>query len=157
MLMDLFSTKKIPVLVDPKKKNFYCYTGATVFKPNLREAREALGTHFGTSLSALNSAHEELKKNMHHKNTLITLGHHGAYIHDGAIGKLIPAQIRKVSDVSGAGDTVIAVMAASISAGATVTDAAFLANLAGGMVCEKPGVVSVEKQQLLNELKAIQF
>ncbi|MEI7801434.1 MAG: bifunctional ADP-heptose synthase [Bacteroidota bacterium] len=155
VLMQLFSDKKISVLVDPKNKNFYCYTGATVFKPNLREAREALGLHFGTTLKELDAAHTELKKNLHHKNTLITLGDKGAYIHDGTKGKIVPAQIRNVADVSGAGDTVIAVMAASLSAGATVTDAAYLANLAGGMVCEKPGVVSIEKQQLMNELKTL--
>ena len=155
VLMNLFESKKIQVLVDPKKNNFFCYSGATVFKPNLREAREALGKNFGTSLSELNAAHEELKNNLQHKNTFITLGEQGAYIHDEAKGKNIPAQIRNVSDVSGAGDTVIAVMAAAISAGATVTDAAYLSNLAGGLVCEKPGVVSIEKQQLLNELKEI--
>ncbi len=152
VLMNLFESKKIPVLVDPKKKNFFCYTGATVFKPNLREAREALGTHFGTSLSELNAVHKELKINLQHKNTLITLGEQGAYIHDGTKGKIIPAQIRNVSDVSGAGDTVIAVMAAAISSGATVTDAAYLANLAGGMVCEKPGVVSIDKNHLIKEI-----
>lgn len=155
VLMQLFTDKKIPVLIDPKKNNFYCYTGATVFKPNLREAREAIGIHFDTTLKELDAVHSELKKNLQHQNTLITLGEKGAYIHDGTKGKIIPAQIRNVADVSGAGDTVIAVMAASISAGATVTDATFLANLAGGMVCERPGVVSIEKQQLLNELKTI--
>lgn len=157
VLMDLFSIKKIPVLVDPKKKNFFAYDGVTVFKPNLREAREALGKNFGISLKELNEAHNELAKNLSHKYTLITLGENGAYINDGRSGKIIPAQIRNVSDVSGAGDTVIAVMAAAIASGANAFDAALLSNLAGGIVCEKAGVVSIEKQKLLSELKEIQY
>ncbi|GDX52065.1 carbohydrate kinase [Bacteroidota bacterium] len=157
VLMDLFSIKKIPVLVDPKKKNFFAYDGVTVFKPNLREAREALGKNFGISLKELNEAHNELTKNLSYKYTLITLGENGAYINDGTSGKIIPAQIRNVSDVSGAGDTVIAVMAAAIASGANAFDAALLSNLAGGIVCEKAGVVSIEKQRLLSELKEIQY
>lgn len=155
VLMKLFSDKKIPVLVDPKAKNFFAYHGATVFKPNLREAREALGKNFETTLNELNEAHAELKKKLSHQNTFITLGEKGSYLNDGTTGKIIPAQIRNVADVSGAGDTVIAVMAAAISSGANSTDAACLANLSGGIVCEKAGVVSIEKHTLLTELKEI--
>ena len=155
VLMNFFSEKKCPVLVDPKKNNFFAYHEATVFKPNLREAREALGRNFGTSIKELNEVHIELTKKLSHQYTFITLGEKGAYINDGTTGKIIPAQIRNVSDVSGAGDTVIAVMAAAISAGANSFDAAFLSNLAGGIVCEKAGVVSIEKQKLIKELKRV--
>ncbi len=157
VLMNLFIEKNIPVFVDPKKNNFFAYDGATVFKPNLREAREALENNFETSLNELNAVHNDLKKKLFHHYTFITLGEKGAYINDGKTGKIIPAQIRNVADVSGAGDTVIAVMAAAISAGANVFDASILSNLAGGIVCEKPGVVSVEKYELLLELKNLKF
>ncbi len=153
VLMNLFSKKNIPVLVDPKENNFFSYFGATVFKPNLREARAALGNNFGTSLKELNTIHNKLKKNLSHKYTLITLGEKGSYINNGITGKIIPAQIRNISDVSGAGDTVIAVMAAALSSKVNAFDAAYLSNLAGGLVCEKAGVVSIEKQKLLSELK----
>ena len=153
VLMTLFHKKNIPVLVDPKKNNFFSFDGATVFKPNLREAREALGKNFGTSLKELNEVHHEFKKKLFHHYTLITLGDKGSYINNGETGNIIPAQVRNVSDVSGAGDTVIAVMAACSASGANAFDAAFLSNLAGGIVCEKPGVVSIEKNKLLSELK----
>ena len=153
VLMTLFLKKNIPVLVDPKKNNFFSFDGATVFKPNLREAREALGKNFGTSLKELNEVHLEFKKKLFHHYTLITLGDKGSYINNGETGNIIPAQVRNVSDVSGAGDTVIAVMAACIASGANAFDAAFLSNLAGGLVCEKPGVVSINKNQLIKEIR----
>lgn len=154
-LLIIFDKEKIPVLVDPKHDNFFEYEGVTVFKPNLREAQQALGKNIESNLSSLNQAHAELKNKLSHHYTLITLGDKGSYIHNGKSGKIIPAQIRNVSDVSGAGDTVIAVMAGAMTAGATLTEATFLSNLAGGLVCEKAGVVAIDRLELLNEIKSL--
>ncbi|HAP01819.1 MAG TPA: D-glycero-beta-D-manno-heptose-7-phosphate kinase [Bacteroidetes bacterium] len=151
--IELCSKNKIATFVDPKKNNFFSYRNATLFKPNLREVSEALGRIVMADTTDLTLAHEQLKRQLHHQNTFITLGEKGAFIHDGKNGYMLDAHIRNVADVSGAGDTVISVVAAAMCAGAEMNDAAYLANLAGGLVCEKPGVVTIELNQLINELK----
>ena len=82
---------------------------------------------------------------------MVTLSERGVYITDGNEGHLLPAHIRSISDVSGAGDTVISVAALAMLTGASMEIVAALANLAGGLVCEKAGVVPIQKQELLEE------
>ncbi len=150
-VVKLASRKKIPVAVDPKKNNFLNYTGVKLFKPNLKELKE------GLKLKNLNpknraeveKAAEELRQKLKAETVLLTLSENGMYITDGKSSHHIPAHIRKIIDVSGAGDTVIAVAALCLAAKTDAKTLAELANLAGGLVCEKSGVVSVDKMTLL--------
>jgi rfaE bifunctional protein kinase chain/domain len=144
----------IPTTVDPKKANFFSYRGVTLFKPNLKELREGLKVEFDKKdHSALREAVQKLEREIENKISLITLSEEGVYVKNGENESRIPAHIRNISDVSGAGDTVISVAALCL---AMKTDPAFLAalaNLAGGLVCERVGVVPVDRDQLLKEAK----
>ena len=142
----------IPVIVDPKKKNFFAYTNCTVFKPNIREINESLQTQLQqTETTDLNIITNILKQKMPHQITLITLGDKGIYLNNGKKGAIQKAHIRNVSDVSGAGDTVVSVAALCLASGAEPALMAAIANIAGGLVCELPGVVPVNKSVLLKE------
>jgi rfaE bifunctional protein kinase chain/domain len=143
----------IMVAVDPKFRNFFAFEGCTLFKPNLKELNEALGTRF--SPSALKEdpiAIKQLHAKMPHEISLITLGAGGMLIADRERKiHTLPAHIRLIADVSGAGDTVVAVMALGLLAGLPEAEAAEIANLAGGLVCEEVGVVPVDPELLLRE------
>ncbi|MFI5135789.1 MAG: PfkB family carbohydrate kinase, partial [Chitinophagales bacterium] len=101
------------------------------------------------TLTSLKTVHHELHKALKHHITLITLSEHGIYFSDGKNSGIIEAHKRDISDVSGAGDTVIAVATLALISGMNLKDAADLANLAGGLVCEHSGVVPVTKEMLL--------
>ncbi|GAB5466896.1 MAG: D-glycero-beta-D-manno-heptose-7-phosphate kinase [Candidatus Kapaibacteriales bacterium] len=143
----------ILTFVDPKFKHFFEYSGATVFKPNKKEAETALGRPFkGTE--EVKRAGVELKNKLQVKNLLITLGADGMMLFDEKMGiSSVKTIARTVADVSGAGDTAIATMAASMVGGAEVGEAAMLANLASGTVCEQPGIVSIDYIKLKSALK----
>jgi rfaE bifunctional protein kinase chain/domain len=144
--------KKLPVLVDPKKRNFLEYNGATLFKPNFKEMTEGLKIDLKKNDAA---GLFEAAQNLHRKGiqyVLVTLSEHGVFISDGEKYTLIPAEVRDISDVSGAGDTVISVASLCMASGLNAVLTAQIANIAGGLVCEKIGVVPVDKQQLLEEL-----
>ena len=144
--------KKIPVIVDPKKRNFLAYKNVDVFKPNLKELKEGLKIDFDPkNFTDLQNAVSLLKDKIKAKNIIVTLSELGIYALNDVKDQLTPAHIRNVADVSGAGDTVISVLATCIAAGADIFTAAKLGNLAGGLVCEKVGVVPVNKDLLLQE------
>ena len=144
--------KKIPVIVDPKKRNFLAYKNVDVFKPNLKELKEGLKIDFDPkNFTDLQNAVSLLKDKIKAKNIIVTLSELGVYALNDVKDQLTPAHIRNVADVSGAGDTVISVIATCIAAGADIFTAAKLGNLAGGLVCEKVGVVPVNKDLLLKE------
>jgi D-glycero-beta-D-manno-heptose-7-phosphate kinase len=143
---------KVPVVVDPKKKHFMHYQGATLFKPNLKELREGLKIDFDHSKEKeLTRAVELLKTKLKIDLALITLSEHGIYVHGRKVKKRIPAHVRNISDVSGAGDTVVSVAALCLAAGAKPELIAEIANIAGGLVCESVGVVPVDLEQLEEE------
>jgi len=143
---------EIPTVVDPKKRNFTAYRKVTLFKPNLKELKEGVGTDIdATDLEKLRKTAEVLRKKQEIDIALITLSEHGVYVNSDKEKKLIPAHIRNISDVSGAGDTVVSVAALCCALGLSPIYTAFLSNLAGGQVCEKTGVVPVNKEQLLKE------
>lgn len=151
----LAKAKNIPVAVDPKKRNFLHYAGVTLFKPNLRELREGLGLHdLGTTRPELENAFRALCETMPVEIALFTLSDNGAFITNGRETHHFPAHKRTIADVSGAGDTVIATAACALAAGLGIGETAYLANLAGGWVCQFPGVVAVEADALLKELMA---
>jgi rfaE bifunctional protein kinase chain/domain len=145
--------RNIPTAVDPKKKNFLSYQHCTLFKPNLKELKEGLDLHFDYSKepNALNLALEKLQQYLGNQLSFVTLSEHGVQLFDGETHHKLAAHLRNISDVSGAGDTVIATACLCLIAGASPRQIAALANLAGGLVCESPGVVSINKELLLEE------
>lgn len=143
--------KNIPTVVDPKKKNFLSYNGATLFKPNLKELREGLKLDFANDLDQVKNAVHLLKEKIQFELALITLSEKGIYVESSAESHHIPAHIRKISDVSGAGDTVISVAALCVALKLAPKFTAGLSNLAGGLVCEHVGVVPIDCQSLLQE------
>lgn len=146
--------KNIPIIVDPKKRNFLSYKDVDVFKPNFKELKEGLKVDFDPkNLLELKKNVASLKDTINAKSVLLTLSELGVYVVNENEERLTPAHIRTIADVSGAGDTVISVVATCIAAGTDVFLAAKLGNLAGGLVCEKVGVVPIDKHQLLLEAK----
>jgi rfaE bifunctional protein kinase chain/domain len=144
--------KNIPTVVDPKKKNFLNYSGVTLFKPNLKEFKEGLKIDVNSNdFTLLEKAAAQFIKKQHITTLLITLSEKGIYTHSAKIKKLIPAHVRNISDVSGAGDTVVSIAALCLALNLSPELIAILSNLAGGLVCEKVGVVPVNKKQLMEE------
>jgi rfaE bifunctional protein kinase chain/domain len=140
------------VTVDPKFKNFFEYQNVTLMKPNKKETEDALGISIEDDNDLIKAGTELLEK-LKAKYVLITLSEQGAAIFDSENKfSKIPTKARKVADVSGAGDTVISALTASLAAGANIYEATFLGNLAGGIVCEQVGVVPIEKDILLKEI-----
>jgi D-glycero-beta-D-manno-heptose-7-phosphate kinase len=138
--------------VDPKKDNFFEYQDVTLFKPNLKELKEGTGSEFNVKdREAFLAAVDKLNQKLRSKYTLVTLSEHGVYINDEKEHHFIPAHYRVITDVSGAGDTVISVATLCLAAGLSPRLVAEISNLAGGLVCEKVGVVSIDKEQLMNE------
>lgn len=150
--------KEIPVTVDPKKKNFNHYKNVTLFKPNLKELREGMKIDLDKNhIEELSQAVHKLSSEHNIETVLVTLSEKGVFYSKAKEDQLLPAHIRTIADVSGAGDTVISVASLCLAAGAEMEMTAMLANLAGGLVCEKVGVVPIEKQQLLDEAKRLKI
>ena len=149
--------RNIPTVVDPKKKNFLAYRHCTLFKPNLKELREGLKLEFGApdaDRPGFEAAVTRLCEVLQPDIVLVTLSEHGIFAQEGDEKTYLPAHLRTISDVSGAGDTVISIAACCVALGQPATFTAALANLGGGLVCEQVGVVPIEKQRLLAEAEA---
>ena len=142
----------VPVTVDPKFLNFFEYKNVTVFKPNKHETATALGVKI-TNDDELKFAGGKLIEKLNAKYVLLTLSEQGsALFENGKDGyKHIPTKARKVADVSGAGDTVIATLTTVLAAGGTAEEAAYLANFAGGLVCEEVGIVPIDLDKLFEQ------
>jgi len=136
------------ITVDPKFDNFLSYRNVTLFKPNKKETEEALAMRLATKTD-IRKAGMLLLKKLRAQSVLITLGENGMALfrEDGAVS-FSETRARQVADVSGAGDTVIATLTCALSAGATLEEAASLANFAAGVVCEEVGVVPIRLSQL---------
>ncbi|MGH7644025.1 MAG: bifunctional heptose 7-phosphate kinase/heptose 1-phosphate adenyltransferase [Gemmatimonadales bacterium] len=145
--MALARQRGVPVVVDPKFKHFFAYRGATVFKPNRRELEQAMGAALDLAQpDALPTSLDRLGVD----NLLLTLGAEGMVLvtKDQAITR-IPTMAREVYDVSGAGDTVTAWVGTALAAGATVREAAQLANYAAGIEVGKAGGATVSPTEVL--------
>ena len=149
--------RDIPVSVDPKKKNFMFYRQVTLIKPNLKELKE------GMNLSDDLKEKEEviktaqlLGRQLDCQYVLTTMSEKGVMmsLKESQEEKniFIPAHMRMISDVSGAGDTVISIASLCLALKRTPYEIAYISNLAGGLVCEEVGVVPVSKEKLLKEV-----
>lgn len=156
-ILSLAAEKKIQVFVDPKFRNFFNYPNCTVFKPNFKELKEGLHTELKKDdFSGLKQALTLLQTKMPHTWTLLTLSENGMILYgNGGESWHIPAHTRQITDVSGAGDTVIAVLTMGVVSGLSLPAATALANLAGGRVCEFPGVVPAQAGDLIAELQRL--
>ena len=141
--------------MDPKSNNFFFYSNSTLFKPNLKEVKEGLGMDKLESLVDIENAAKLLHKKMNLSYVMITLGEMGIIIYDGVSTHYISAHNRKIIDVSGAGDTVISIAALCIIQKLDYKSIAEISNLAGGIVCEEVGVVSINKLKLNKEYKKL--
>jgi rfaE bifunctional protein kinase chain/domain len=152
-ILDFCKVHDIPTSVDPKQKNFLAYKGCTLFKPNLKEVKEGLNISIDSmEVASLNKVHAALQKSLAHEISFITLSEHGVYFATKSEQNLIPTHIRNISDVSGAGDTVIAVASLTYAATKNMALAAEIANIAGGLVCEIVGTAPIDKIALQAEV-----
>ena len=151
-VISMAKENNIPTVVDPKRKNFFAYKGATLFKPNLHELRDGLGL-MPSDFDADHLAEtvRKFKVSQEFTGVFVTLSERGVYIDFENDQQLIPAHIRQISDVSGAGDTVISIAACVLALGGTTEQIAALANLGGGLVCESLGVVPINLALLRKE------
>mgnify|MGYP001137415002 CR=1 FL=1 len=151
-VIEFANKNKILITVDPKFDNFFEYRNVTVFKPNRKETEDALGIKLNSEENVL-EAGKRLKEKLNPEYLLLTRGEKGMtlFTKNGDF-HTIPTRARKVADVSGAGDTVIATITMALAAGAEIEEAATIANLAAGLVCEEVGVVPIDRQLLYNAL-----
>jgi D-glycero-beta-D-manno-heptose-7-phosphate kinase len=141
---------------DPKRKNFFAYKQVDIFKPNLKEVYEALNiVDTAVTQENLQQIHQQLHKQLGHQISYITLSDKGVYYQQGTEAKLLPAHVRAIADVSGAGDTVIAVASLVYAATRNKTLMAQISNLAGGIVCESVGTAAVDKAVLIAECERV--
>ncbi len=149
-LIKISQEKNLPTLVDPKKLHFFDYKNCTVFKPNLKETSEALSTSFNNTDKDAETACEILKDRINCNYVVLTRGEKGLSILNDRSIHHIPSVALDVADVSGAGDTVISVLAMALCSGLSIEDSGKLANFAAGIVCSEVGAVSINKRKLMD-------
>ncbi|HKP32596.1 MAG TPA: PfkB family carbohydrate kinase [Chitinophagaceae bacterium] len=152
-VIELCNKRDVITTVDPKRRNFFEFRNSTIFKPNLKEVREAfniIDENIGEDL--LQEIHQQMKQVLSHQVSLITLSEKGIFYQGDGEAAVIPAHIRNIADVSGAGDTVIAVASVVYAATKDMHLSAEIANLAGGIVCEEVGTVPISRDKLFSEM-----
>lgn len=151
-LVSFAKSKGICTAVDPKKRNFLYYSGVNLFKPNHKEFSEGIKTEIPkNNFPAINYAAQTFLKESDIAILLLTLSEHGVFVSNSQKYYHVPAEIRNIADVSGAGDTVISVAGLLLSCGVGMEDIAGISNIAGGLVCEKTGVEPIKPEELLNQ------
>jgi rfaE bifunctional protein kinase chain/domain len=151
--LELCRKASIKTAIDPKRKNFFEYTKVSLFKPNLKEVKEALNLEINTMEDIAHAA-VLLKKHLQAEKILITLSDKGAVLYEETFEQ-VAAHPRHIVDVSGAGDTVIAVAALCLANGFDNQKLLAYSNLAGGMVCEKAGVYCLSFKDLQQEISRL--
>lgn len=143
--------------VDPKKEQFLSYKNVTLFKPNLKELKEGLNFSFDftSDRNEFEQAVLLLEEKISCKISFVTLSEHGVFIKQNDEKFYAEAHLRSIADVSGAGDTVIALATLCLCAGLPIQEIAEIANIAGGLVCEEIGVVSINKERLKREIQSL--
>lgn len=157
-VVELAKEKGIPTCVDPKKKNFNAYKGVSLFKPNLKELREGIKLDVsGENINELQRAVSSFRVKQNIETVLVTLAEKGVITNSRKTKEHLPAHVRSIADVSGAGDTVISVAALCRAIECHDIVTAAISNLSGGLVCEQIGVVPVNKEQLYEEALQLHF
>ncbi len=155
-LIALCKENGVVTSVDPKRKNFLSYKNVDIFKPNLKEVKEGLNLLIDQiDLSTLDKMHQALQKSLNHKISFITLSEKGVFYQMGKEASIIPTHVRNIADVSGAGDTVIAVASLVYAVTKNMHLAADMANIAGGLVCEEVGTAAINKTLFLDECELL--
>jgi D-glycero-beta-D-manno-heptose-7-phosphate kinase len=153
-IINLANEKKILITVDPKFNNFFEYKNVTVFKPNRKEAEDIIAMKIKSDTD-ITKAGNFLLERLKPRNVLLTLGAEGiAVFEQNKPEKRMPTKARKVADVSGAGDTVIATLTMALAAGASILEASYLSNYAAGIVCEEVGIVPIEAEKLFETIES---
>jgi D-glycero-beta-D-manno-heptose-7-phosphate kinase len=155
-IIGLCKENNIYTAVDPKQKNFFAYKGVDIFKPNLKELKDAFNIlEIESTVNSLTDLHNKLKIQLQHQISCITLSEKGIFYATENEQEIIPTHIRSIADVSGAGDTVIAVASLVYAATKDIKLMASLANIAGGLVCEEVGTVAINKNIFQTECENI--
>ncbi|MGB8193363.1 MAG: PfkB family carbohydrate kinase [Chitinophagaceae bacterium] len=155
-VIQICKAKGVATAVDPKRKNFFAFEGVTIFKPNMKEVREAFNIiDESMEQPVLENIHKQLKARLNHDISFITLSERGVFYENINEAAIVPAHIRNIADVSGAGDTVIAVASLVYAATKDIKLMAEMANLAGGIVCEEVGTVAIDKEKLMQECETL--
>jgi len=155
-VIELCSRRQVVTAVDPKRKNFFSYQGVTIFKPNLKEVKEGLNLLLEEiRLPALQNIHAQLAEKLHHLISFITLSEKGVFYQDAVGAAIVPSHLRNIADVSGAGDTVIAVASLVYAVTKNTRLMAEIANIAGGLVCEEVGTAAIDRERLLHECESL--
>lgn len=153
----LAKTKNYITAVDPKRRHFFDYKGVDIFKPNLKEVMEGLNLiDLPIDPEELTQVHHRLQEKLAHRASFITLSDKGVFYMENRTAGLLPSHLRHIADVSGAGDTVIAVAGLVYAATRDIALAADIANIAGGLVCEEVGTVAINKTRLMQECVALE-
>ena len=147
--------RNIPTAVDPKNKNFWAYKRVSLFKPNLKEIQAQTPFSIEANAASLKEAAHYIRSQLGNEHTLITLSEKGIYFENKEQEAILGTHPRTIADVCGAGDTVFSIAGLGLSMNMPLSEIALLANLAGGQVCEKVGVVPVNQQQLKMEYKLV--
>lgn len=152
----LCQAKGILTAVDPKRKNFFAYQEVDIFKPNLKEVREALNLlPEALTLQTLRQIHHALVDKLQHRISFITLSEQGVFYQEKEKAAILPSHMRDIADVSGAGDTVIAVASLVYAVTKNPHLMAEIANIAGGLVCEQVGTAAINKERLFQECELL--
>ena len=152
----LANKRNIPTIVDPKKQNFLAYKNCSLFKPNLNEIKDGLNTKIDTNnIEEISKKTSKLREMISAKAVLLTLSDKGIFLKTKNNYTLQESTTSNVIDVSGAGDTVVSVAAICMACNIDFEELAILANIAGGIVCEKVGVVPITNNELLERAKKI--
>ena len=155
-IIDIANVHLKPTIVDPKNENFFAFKNCTLFKPNRKEIKEGLKTDKDLSLTNnVSQAADELIKQLGCVNVMVTLSEDGVFVKSNFESKHIKAHPRKIIDVSGAGDTVVSVAALCLASGMNISSMAEVSNIAGGLVCEKVGVVPIDLKELRLEIERL--
>ena len=155
-IISLANSKNIPTVVDPKKQNFLSYKQCTLFKPNLKEINEGLNTNPDiNNFIEIEETTSKLRNIISAKAILLTLSNKGIFLNTRSGSKIKESTTSNVIDVSGAGDTVVSVAAMCLACNIDFEELAILSNIAGGIVCEKVGVVPITNKELLDRAKKL--
>ena len=152
-IIECCTESNIPVIVDPKGSNWHKYMGASYITPNLKELNEAVHIEVPNHDEEIKRAAQSIRRKYHIKNIVITRSEKGLSLIGARRSAHIPTLAQEVFDVSGAGDTVIAVLGAALAGGLDPSDAAYLANMAAGVVVGKVGTYAISREELLATLE----